>query len=320
MPRHRSIRGRLFRLSLASVFALGLALLCPSQAEPAGRPKSFTYVLQADGLGSRAAALKALADCGRDWMVLDECYSAPEGAWKHAELDRLRAAQPGRKILCYLSIGEAESYRGYWKKSWDANEDGRPDAGAPAFLEPVNPDWAGNYKVRYWQRAWQDLILAAIDRIAAAGFDGLYLDIIDGYEYFEGGLENKKNPETGHTYRQDMESWVTAVGQRARSRGASLIIPQNGSALLRSAAYRSLISGIGIEDLFSDGAKESSAAHRREVLGELARLDASKVRLVIDYARSSKLRSKVTEAAKAEDLLLLITDRELKSLGTAQKH
>jgi cysteinyl-tRNA synthetase len=208
---------------------------------------------------------------------------------------------------------------GYWKKAWDANEDGRPDPGAPAFLEPVNPDWAGNYKVRYWQKAWQDLILVAVDRIAAAGFDGLYLDIIDGFEYFEGGLENKKNPETGRTYRQDMESWVMALGQRARSRGALWIIPQNGSALLSSASYRSFISGIGIEDLFSDGSKESSADQRREVLAELARLDGSKVRLVIDYARKSKLRAKVIEAAKKENVILLLTDRDLKTLGVAQK-
>ena len=56
-------------------------------------------------------------------------------------------------------------------------------------MEQENPDWAGNYKVRYWDPEWQTIISGAPDsylgKIQAAGFDGVYLDIIDAFEYFE---------------------------------------------------------------------------------------------------------------------------------------
>ena len=57
-----------------------------------------------------------------------------------------------------MSIGEAETYRWYWKKAWDANLDGVPDKGAPSWLGRSNPDWLDNYKVRFWEPGWQKLI------------------------------------------------------------------------------------------------------------------------------------------------------------------
>ena len=52
----------------------------------------------------------------------------------------------------------------------------------------MNDDWEGNYKVRYWTRAWQDLLYGSadgyLDKIIAAGFDGAFLDVIDAYDYF----------------------------------------------------------------------------------------------------------------------------------------
>jgi cysteinyl-tRNA synthetase len=91
----------------------------------------------------------------------------------------------GGKVVAYLSIGEAERYRYYWQRAWDANRDGRPDAAAPSWLGHENPDWPGNYKVKYWDPAWQKIVFEYVDKIAAQGFDGVYLDIIDAYEYYE---------------------------------------------------------------------------------------------------------------------------------------
>ena len=47
----------------------------------------------------------------------------------------------------------------------------------------------GNYKVRYWDPDWQAIIYGNHDsylaKILSAGFDGVYLDLIDAYEHFE---------------------------------------------------------------------------------------------------------------------------------------
>jgi len=80
-----------------------------------------------------------------------------------------------------MSIGEAEDYRYYWDSTWRT--------GNPIWLDKENSDWSGNYKVRYWEYGWQNIIFGNDDsylkKILDAAFDGVYLDIIDGFEYFE---------------------------------------------------------------------------------------------------------------------------------------
>jgi cysteinyl-tRNA synthetase len=82
-----------------------------------------------------------------------------------------------RLVVSYLSIGEAEDYRYYWRPEWKRKP--------PAWLDKENPDWPGNYKVKYWYSEWQDIILDYTRRIIEAGFDGAYLDIIDAFAYYE---------------------------------------------------------------------------------------------------------------------------------------
>ena len=46
--------------------------------------------------------------------------------------------------------------------------------------------------MEYWNTDWQVMIYgsdsAYLDMIIAAGFDGVYLDIIDAYEFFEDAI------------------------------------------------------------------------------------------------------------------------------------
>ena len=100
-----------------------------------------------------------------------------------AEITGLKTKQNGGKrfVVAYMSIGEAEDYRYYWQNGWNTSP--------PGWLDKENPDWAGNYKVKYWQEDWQNIICntetSYLKKILDAGFDGVYLDIIDAFEYFE---------------------------------------------------------------------------------------------------------------------------------------
>ena len=99
------------------------------------------------------------------------------------EITSLKTKPGGRRrlVIAYMSIGEAEDYRFYWRKEWDY----RP----PVWLGDENPDWDGNFKVHYWEPEWQEIIFGQensyLDKILEAGFDGVYLDIIDAFEYYE---------------------------------------------------------------------------------------------------------------------------------------
>ncbi len=99
------------------------------------------------------------------------------------EISQLKNKANGGKrlIISYMSIGEAENYRYYWQNNWNTTK--------PTWLDAENPNWAGNYKVKYWNTEWQNIIYgndnSYLKKIVNANFDGVYLDIIDAFEYYE---------------------------------------------------------------------------------------------------------------------------------------
>jgi cysteinyl-tRNA synthetase len=297
--------------------------VAPAADQSSRLPVSFAYLLQADDFAkTKSAAIEKLAACGRDWVVLDAAFNEA-APWTRADLDAIRAGLPGRKVIAYVSIGEAEDYRPYWRKNWSNN--GHLTADAPAWLGTENPEWRGNYRVKYWHADWQKLMLTAIDSAMTNGFDGVYLDIVDGFETFEqdGGdfIDNRVNPETGQSYRRDMVDWVKAIATRARAKNpGALVIPQNGSQLLAQPDFLATISAIGIEDLFTDGDKVQAKSQTREVLDNLkAMAKAGKPVLVIEYPKKPELQATSKKLARENGLIWLVTDRQLKTLGESGK-
>ena len=144
--------------------------------------KNFLYLINTGNFASRNDFINAVALTNYDLIIMDLFFN-DGSSYSHEEIETLKLKHNGaqRLVICYLSIGEAEDYRYYWDKDWD----GRP----PAWLDEENPDWDGNYKVKYWYAEWQDIIFgndqSYLQRIIDAGFDGAYLDIIDAFEYFE---------------------------------------------------------------------------------------------------------------------------------------
>jgi cysteinyl-tRNA synthetase len=294
----------------------------PSVAtKPSFAPQSLAYLLQADKLARpKAAAVKRLAGCNRDLVVLDASYNTePNGKWTTADIQQIRNGRPGRRVVAYVSIGEAESYRPYWQNAW-TDKSGRLTSQAPKFLGPANPDWPGNYRAKYWNPQCQAIIGDSIDAVVRQGFDGIYLDIVDGFEFFEFDatkndyIDDRKNPETGNTYRQDMIRWVLALATRARAKAGEkfLVIPQNASQLLADPQYLKTIDAIGVEDLFTNGNKKQPPREISERLGDLqAARKAGKPVLAIEYGTQPTARAASEQGAREHGLILLLTDRKL---------
>lgn len=144
--------------------------------------KNFLYLINGERYDSCASFAAAVRETDYDVVVMDAFQY--ETSFSAADIESLKEKKGGgrRIILAYMSIGEAEDYRYYWKEDWLSSD-------PPDWLEGENPDWEGNYKVRYWDEDWKGIIFGNDDsylkRILGAGFDGVYLDIIDGFEYFE---------------------------------------------------------------------------------------------------------------------------------------
>lgn len=144
--------------------------------------KNFLYLINPSKFKTKEGMIAAINATDYDMLVIDLFFNDGT-ALTPDDLAQLKIKHNGgrRLVISYMSIGEAESYRYYWNPDWKKNP--------PVWLKALNKRWAGNYKVEYWNPDWQSIIYgnenAYLDKILQAGFDGAYLDIIDGYEYFE---------------------------------------------------------------------------------------------------------------------------------------
>jgi endo-alpha-1,4-polygalactosaminidase (GH114 family) len=88
--------------------------------------------------------------------------------------------------------------------------------------------------------------------------------------------------------------------------------------LLESEPYRSLVDAIGVEELFTNGNRLQKREETNYRLAFIKRMRAvGKPVLLIGYARKAKVRAQAKEQAKKHNFLLLLTDRNLKTLGTS---
>jgi len=143
--------------------------------------KNFLYLINGEKYSTKQDFINSVSNTNYDVILMDLYQNGEK--FTSDEIEQLKVKRNGgrRLVICYMSIGEAENYRYYWQSDW------KP--GNPSWLAEENPDWKGNYKVKYWDSDWQHIIYGNNDsylkKILDTGFDGVYLDIIDAYEYFE---------------------------------------------------------------------------------------------------------------------------------------
>ncbi len=214
-----------------------------------------------------------------------------------------------RLVIAYLSVGEAEDYRGYWPRSWTTDL-----ASRPSWIGIENPRWRGNFPVRFWAPEWKSILFGAptayLERIIAAGFDGVYLDRVDVYQEFAA-----ENPSA----ESDMVALLRALSTQAhRLNPKFLIVLQNAEELTYKPVVRRAIDAFAKEDLFygveHDGQRNSAAAVATSAkpIRDLKRA-GTKV-LLLEYPRDAKAAADIRARAKIEGFTLLLADRDLVSL------
>ncbi len=154
--------------------------------------RNFLYLINPfPKFKSKQSFIKTLEQTNYDMLIIDAFFD--ESQLTSNDISKLKSKANGGKrlVIAYMSIGEAEDYRYYWKDSWKKNP--------PDWLAEENPEWKGNYKVRYWMPSWHKIIYGEnhsyLDKIISCGFDGVYLDIIDAYEYFEENETKQENKQ-----------------------------------------------------------------------------------------------------------------------------
>jgi cysteinyl-tRNA synthetase, unknown class len=211
------------RSSVLSI-VLGMAALA---AMPAGAQANKGLVLGAQSWDYQLIGSKRVASSRADVVVVDQAESGRVAALKN---------KPGggrRAVIAYLAIGEAETYRSYYKSCCSPK---RPD-----WHTDRTQGWRDNYIVKYWDPAWKAIIRERVRQIVAAGFDGIYIDRVDTWE-------RVKHPSGSS--RSEMIQLVKEVSSQARGlRGDIAIIAQNGEELLTDGGYVAAIDAVAKESL-----------------------------------------------------------------------
>ncbi len=243
--RSPEMRWRLVRRALAlGVVAALAALLWSSRDAPAHwwaatsgqRPlyaaKSWYYHIG-------TTSFERIQQSTTDLVVMDYSKGDDGAPFTKEEIEQLHKRADGRRrlLVSYFSIGEAESYRFYWRKDWEE--------GDPGWLMEENCAWPRNFKIQFWHDGWKDVMYRGkrsyLKRIIDAGFDGVFLDRVDIYQNFQ-----KERPQS----RDEMIAFVTELAATARKlKPGFIVIAQNADELLREKRYRNVIDGLGREDL-----------------------------------------------------------------------
>jgi len=224
----------------------------------------------------------------------------------HDVIPALKHSRGGSKIiLCYMSIGQAENYRWYWQSEWVQNP--------PEWLDVPDGVWAGDRWVRYWHPEWQRIIYGTpesyLDQILALGFDGVYLDRVDAYWYYqEQGREGAA---------QEMVNFILDFTKYARKKHPGFgVFPQNAEELgVRFPEFMDAMTGIGVEDLYYGYPRDHEpspaewTAERESILDQW--VAAGNLVLTIDYTARPDQIADAYERSHARGYIPYVTDRSL---------
>ncbi len=211
--------------------------------------------------------MTALADSHYDMLVLEPTRTHAESPDFDTKgmVERLKGTTASddthrKLIIAYIDIGETEDWRWYWTWSKEPEDAQIPDdvdlpGDWPEYIVARDPDgWAGNYPVAYWEPQWKDIIIhgqdrqptaarnytSAVDELILDGFDGIYLDWVEG---FENVAVRAAAEQRDLDPAREMVDFIAEIRAYARRRDpVFLVIQQNAAALIEG--YPDLIEQI----------------------------------------------------------------------------
>lgn len=264
-----------------------------------------------------------LADSHYDLLVIDqtrslqgdEDYDSKEDV---AYLKDSANSRGGKKlVVCYVDVGEAESYRWYWEEEWEV--------GDPDWILAEDPDgWDENYPVKFWDEEWKDIMKETIDRIIEDGYDGIYLDWLEIYS-FEPVDEAAEDEDLDPV--EELTVFVTELSQHAHAKDPDfLFIAQNAAELGTFPEYTKLFDAIAQEAVWYDGTGDPDTSKQhgdepwdpdesRELAYQLEEWQNQGIPVFnAEYAQESDNVKRAYKLGKENDFITYVTLRPLEQL------
>lgn len=136
---------------------------------------------------------------------------------------------PTTRFFAYVSIGEADSTRSFWKQIRDST-----------VVIEKNPDWPESYRVDIRSPLWQKILTDhIIPDIVQKKFSGIFLDTIDTPLYLE-----DRDPKKFSRSTVALVQLIKSLKKKFPQLG---ILPNNGLPILDQIG--TIIDGVVVEDL-----------------------------------------------------------------------
>jgi len=192
-----------------------------------------------------------------------------------------------RRLVATIDIASIGPGSPGWKSEWVA-KDGSFSPQAPGWLTAKASD--GSYAVKYWDPAWQALVLDRVRALMSAGFDGIAPEGLDGYM-------SADRP----TASVDMTDLLVKISQEARKTPNAVVVPLGGASLVDALDDKkrpdllSSIDGIVGVGVFYGGPKpaDNDLNPRADLIADLDKLDRADKK-VLAFER-------LTDAGKVTD-------------------
>ncbi len=178
-----------------------------------------------------------------DLLVIDQNRSVKgqESYDDKSDVARLKKSKgytgEGKLVVCYLNVGEAESYRWYWQEWWRL--------GNPEWIVAPDPDgWDENYPVKYWRAEWKEIVRRCLERILEDGYDGVYLDWLQAYSFEPVSAAARRE---GLDPQLELMNFLRELADYSRSRKPGFIF------IAQNAVYAQIFDGVAQEAIWFDG-------------------------------------------------------------------
>ncbi|MBF0499171.1 MAG: endo alpha-1,4 polygalactosaminidase [Candidatus Riflebacteria bacterium] len=200
-----------------------------------------------------------------------------------------------RQVLAYLSVGEAESYRPYFKKNIISD-----------LLIKENPEWKDNFPVKFWDPAWEIIVSEYAETIAAKGFNGFVLDVVDAWEV----QQNK-----GIAKAQMTELILSIVRHLRKDNPDLVFIVLNSHALFDDSRFSDEIDGIIQESLYYSWKEAPPVSWQKEKITALKKLrETGKFVGLLEYTRRVVQIAKTKRIARNLGFVPYFTEKKLQKL------
>ena len=213
------------------------------------------------------------------------------------ERETIRKLQKlGTEVIAYVNLGMAEEWRSYWKERWRRSP--------PRWIAEKSREWSGEYVVMFWHPAWRRILRRVLKSIEREGYDGILLDNIDVYEYWE---------EKGCKAEEKLLMIIKWI--KLTYSGKIYVNIGSGLKLIYDEEFMKLVDGILREEVWASYRGAIDPEETREILNALIYAkQRGKDVVILDYSNNERLTNAILSECAILGFKCYIGSRDLNSL------